>query len=165
MLGIETTPSKEIYINPQIIARGSETMLQKLKEGAPLFFTISISEFKTLLQKAIKKDRGHQFSNCHPFFIPNSYLEIHVEKDISILADRVALQFRKRKDDRGLNIFVCKSDNPICHTLQFDQFPDKEEYYNELYLKTKRDSDDLFLSVKLSKKPFLGTLDKENDIS
>ena len=145
--GIET--SNEIYINPQIIARGSETMLTKLQEGAPLFFTVSIEQFKELLSKAIKKDSGHRFENCEPYFIPNSYFEIHVENDISILADRVALQFRKRKDERGINIFICKSDNEICHSLEFNQFPDKKEFLNELYMKSKMYSDDLFLSISL----------------
>lgn len=147
--GIEIQPTTEIYINPQIIARGSQIMLNKLKEGAPLFFTISIEQFKKLMSKAIKKDSGHRFDNCEPYFIPNSYFEIHVENDISILADRVALQFRKRKDDRGINIFICKSDNEICHFLQFDQFPEKEEFFNELYLKSKIYRDDLFLSICL----------------
>lgn len=145
----EIQPVTVIYINPQIVAWGSETMLNKLKEGEPLFFTIGIEQFRQLLSKSIKKDSGHRFDNCEARFIPNSYIEIHVEKDISILADKVALQFRKRKDDRGMNIFVCNSDNEISHSLNFDQSPDKEEFFNELYLKSKVYSDDLYLSVSL----------------
>lgn len=144
---LEIEKNTEIYINPQIIARGSEIMLSKLQEGAPLFFTVPIQQFRKLLSKAIKKDSGHRFKNCEPYFIPNSYFEIHVEKDISILADRVAMQFRKRKDDRGINIFVCKSDNEICHSLQFDKFPEKEDYYNEIHLKSKIYDKVLFISV------------------
>ena len=147
--GIEIKTT-EIYINPQIIARGSETMLSKLRDSAPIFFTVSIEQLKQLLSKTVKKDSGYQFENCESFYIPNSYLEIHVVNDISILADKVALQFRKRKDDRGLNIFVLNSNDEICHSLTFDQFPDKEEYFNELYLKTKIYSETLYLSVTVN---------------
>lgn len=139
----------QIYMNNcGIIAVGSEKMLEKLQEGKPLFFTISIADFKELFKKNIKKDSGYKFEGCNSHFIPNSYLEVHIEKDISFLTDSVAIQFRKRKDDRGINIFACKPENEICHRLTFEKFPDKEEYFNELYLKTKEYRDDLFLAVR-----------------
>lgn len=146
----ETTSTTEIYINPQIIAIGSERMLEKLKEGEALFFTVSIEQFKALLSKGVKKDRGHRFGNCEPYYIPNSYFEIHVEDNISILSDKVSIQFRRRKDDRGINIFVCKSENEISHCLSFEKYPDKDEYFNEIHFKSKMYSEDLYISISLN---------------
>jgi hypothetical protein len=138
----------ETYINPQIIARGSAVMLSKLQDDEPLFFTVSSVDFKNLFRWSEKKDSGHLFEGCEAYFIPNSYLEIHVGS-ISILSDRVALQFRKRRDGRGLNIFVSESDNEISHELTFDTLPDKEDFFNELHLKTKVYHNDFYLSVSL----------------
>lgn len=146
--GIE--PTTEIYINPQIIARGSETMLQKLQEGQGLFFTISSDEFKALLSKAIEKDSGHRFRGCKPFYIPNSYFEIHISETLSFLAQRVIIQFRKRADDRGINIFVNETEGDVSHVLSIrSELPDKDELYNEVHFKTRHLHESLLLSIEL----------------
>lgn len=143
------TEAKQLYLNNSgILILASEAMLSKIEGGGPVFFTISVSDLKQLLKKAIEKDSGRKFDNCEAFFIPNSYIEIHVEKTIPLLIDKVAIQIRRRADDRGLNIFISESKNEISHSVSFQPVESKEEYYNEVHIKTKHFKDDSCLSVQ-----------------
>lgn len=142
-------PKTQYYFNNTsgLICFASEQMIQKLAENESLFFTVSINDFKELLKLAIEKDSGKSFEGCKPFFIPNSYIEIHVHENISMFADKVILQIRKRTDDRGINIFVQGSQNEVSHNIVFNDFSEKEEYYNELHLKTKNYNNIFTISI------------------
>lgn len=148
MLELIEEKRTQLYLNNcGITCIGSPKMLEGIEEGKAMFFTVKMSEFKELLSKAIPKKTGHRFEGCEPYLIPNSYLEIHVENNFGILDESVALQFRKRADNRGINIFASKPDNEIRHTLAFEKFPEKDEYYNELYLSTKIYRDKFYISI------------------
>lgn len=125
----------------------SEALIEKLSNNESLYYAVSIADLKQLLKLAIKKDSGKRFEGCKPFFIPNSYIEIHVHENISMFAENVYLQIRKRADDRGLNIFVQNTINKASHKISFNSFEEKQEYYNEFHIKTKNYENKLFISI------------------
>lgn len=131
-LQVETTiVKKNIFANLQIEA--SEVMINKLNDDAPLFFTVSIADFRELLNLAQTKDAGKTFMSCEPFFIPGSYLELHVNRDISFLAEAVAIQVRRMRNGRGLNMFASAAERGVSHKIVFN---DHEIETNGLLLKT-----------------------------
>lgn len=144
-----TINETQLYLNKcGIIVFSSETILQKIEGSEPLFFTIEVENLKEILSKAIEKDSGHTFENCNAFFIPNSYIEFHVNQNISLLDKLVTLQVRRRKDSRGLNFFFSKTHLiEATHKVSLNDFEEKKSYFNEIHFKTKNYDEQLTLSI------------------
>lgn len=142
--------NQTIYLNNSgIIVSGSERMLSTLDANRTLFFTIKIEEIKELMKLTTKKEEGKHFDNFESFLIFKSYIEIHISNELGFLDETAILQIRKRGDDRGLNFFISKNnDRELTHEFKLKNlFVIKDEYYNELHIKTKTLKSDLFISI------------------
>lgn len=142
--------NQTIYLNNSgIIVSGSERMLSTLDANRTLFFTIKIEEIKELMKLTTKKEEGKHFDNFESFLIFKSYIEIHISNELGFLDETATLQIRKRGDDRGLNFFISKNnDRELTHEFKLKNlFVIKDEYYNELHIKTKTLKSDLFISI------------------
>lgn len=141
--------NNQVYVNPKIIITSSNPILQKIDEHSAVMFTVNRKEFEyCLLEKSIEKDSGRRFENCESHFIPNSYLEIHINNDVRFNDKDVCLVFKKRLDDRGLNIFVQHPKNEASHNLSVNTFHQKDSFYNEIHLKTNHYSNELIISIE-----------------
>ncbi|MFK7906826.1 MAG: hypothetical protein AB8B69_16960 [Chitinophagales bacterium] len=147
---ISTEIFSQVYLNNcGILVASSEAMIQKFNEGNPLFFTISIEDFKKLYKKAIEKDSGYTFPNCKGMYIPNSYIELHVNKNLDIMTEFVSLQVRKRKDGRGINFFINESHLDFCsHKIEEQQDFEEKEFFNEILIKTQYLDSKWIFSIK-----------------
>lgn len=136
-----------------IMIFSSDRMIERIKDQLPVVFTVSIDAIKMLSEKAIEKNHltSRFFENMKGMFFPNSYIDLHINKKIGLFDKTVLLQIRKRSDSRGLNIFVNPNDRefPVTHSLKIaNYFKPKNDYYNEVHLKTKLYNYDFVISIE-----------------
>lgn len=163
LAGLETSTEQNAYISNIFIA-ASPAMIDKLTEGENLWFTVDLSDLQGLLRLATPKTKGKFFNDCQAFFIPNSFIELHIDRNIGLFDKLARLCIVKRYDDRGFNCFFDHARNdgashqirvktgepgenaPFGIDLALKEL-DKDEFYNEIHFKTRNLDKTLVISV------------------
>lgn len=145
-----------ISINENLSIYSSYLIEKMIGEGKGLNFTVLTNEVLSLLRKSLKKDRGRFFDGMDSYYIPNSYIQIHVKKNFDPIDELKVIQIRPQRDNLGLNIFVNNNEDKkmLTHSLKINPDEDvvdnmRDDLTNQILIETMYYESDIEIAISL----------------